>query len=108
MEACYINTGHPDFLNGHRAMTLINEKINPKPINPNDNSNNKRNTLNTLTNPLAEPEATNTGFFGSFFSGTKKKKPGVMEAVWTSNYNNNNNIISKLIIMLSLLATSSS
>ncbi|KAJ5597071.1 Vacuolar protein sorting-associated protein 1 [Penicillium hetheringtonii] len=26
MEATYINTGHPDFLNGHRAMTLVNER----------------------------------------------------------------------------------
>jgi dynamin 1-like protein len=23
MEACYINTGHPDFLNGHRVSTLL-------------------------------------------------------------------------------------
>ncbi|RIA96051.1 Dynamin central region-domain-containing protein [Glomus cerebriforme] len=78
MEACYINTGHPDFINGHKAMTIINDKLNPKPVNPADN---KRNTLNTLTNPLAEPEPANTGFFGSFFNtSTKKKKPGVMEA----------------------------
>lgn len=78
MEASYINTGHPDFINGHTAMTVINEKLNPKPINPADN---KRNTLNTLINPLAEPEPANTGFFGSFFTGSKKKKPGVMDAV---------------------------
>ena len=26
MEACYINTGHPDFLNGHRAMAMVNER----------------------------------------------------------------------------------
>ena len=79
MESCYINTGHPDFLNGHKAMTLINDKLNPKPTNPADNKG--RNTLNNLTNPLLEPEAPNTGFFGSFFTGSKKKKPGVMEAV---------------------------
>jgi dynamin 1-like protein len=78
MESCYINTGHPDFLNGHKAMTLINEKLNPRPANPADS---KARTLNTLTNPLAEPEPANTGFFGSFFSNSsKKKKPGVMEA----------------------------
>ncbi|CAB4384742.1 hypothetical protein RhiirA5_357203 [Rhizophagus irregularis] len=77
MEASYINTAHPDFINGHTAMTVINEKLNPKPINPADN---KRNTLNTLINPLAEPEPANTGFFGSFFTGSKKKKPGVMDA----------------------------
>ncbi len=79
MESCYINTGHPDFLNGHRAMTIINDKLNPKPANPADNKS--RNSLNTLTNPLGEPEVSNTGFFGSFFTSSKKKKPGVMEAV---------------------------
>merc|ERR1711939_1214928 len=26
MEACYVNTGHPDFLNGHRAMAIVNER----------------------------------------------------------------------------------
>ncbi|CAI2183657.1 10305_t:CDS:10 [Funneliformis geosporum] len=76
METCYINTGHPDFINGHRAMTIINDKLNP-PI-PVDNKG--RSTLNNLTNPLSEPEPTNTGFFGSFFTASKKKKPGVMEA----------------------------
>ncbi|KAI8049226.1 Dynamin central region-domain-containing protein [Syncephalis plumigaleata] len=30
MEANYINTGHPDFLNGHRAMAVIQERINAK------------------------------------------------------------------------------
>ena len=79
MEASYINTAHPDFINGHKAMTLINDKLNPKPVNPADS---KARTLNTLTNPLAEPEPANTGFFGSFFgNNSKKKKPGVMEAV---------------------------
>ena len=26
MEACYINTGHPDFLNGHRVSTLLRKR----------------------------------------------------------------------------------
>jgi hypothetical protein len=26
MESTYVNTGHPDFLNGHRAMALVNER----------------------------------------------------------------------------------
>ncbi|CAG8532131.1 14195_t:CDS:10, partial [Funneliformis caledonium] len=77
METCYINTGHPDFINGHRAMTIINDKLNPKPTVPVDNKG--RGTLNNLTNPLTDPEPANTGFFGSFFTASKKKKPGVME-----------------------------
>lgn len=77
METCYINTGHPDFINGHRAMTIINDKLNPKPTVSVDNKG--RGTLNNLTNPLTDPEPANTGFFGSFFTASKKKKPGVME-----------------------------
>ena len=77
MESCYINTGHPDFLNGHKAMAVINDRINqaknPQPIDP----KNRNSALANLP-PSLEPEPTNNGFFGSFFSG-KKKRPGVME-----------------------------
>ncbi|KAF9930034.1 vacuolar protein sorting-associated protein 1 [Linnemannia zychae] len=77
MESCYINTGHPDFLNGHKAMAVINDRINqaknPQPIDP----KNRNSALANLP-PSLEPEPSNNGFFGSFFSG-KKKRPGVME-----------------------------
>ncbi|KAF9133056.1 vacuolar protein sorting-associated protein 1 [Mortierella sp. 14UC] len=77
MESCYINTGHPDFLNGHKAMAVINDRINqaknPQPVDP----KNRNSALANLP-PSLEPEPTNNGFFGSFFSG-KKKRPGVME-----------------------------
>ncbi|KAG9072071.1 vacuolar protein sorting-associated protein 1 [Linnemannia hyalina] len=75
MESCYINTGHPDFLNGHRAMAVINDRVNqaknPQPVDPKN-----RNVANLP--PSLEPEPTNNGFFGSFFAG-KKKRSGVME-----------------------------
>jgi len=68
-EACYINTAHPDFLSGHKAMAKVQEKINQK----NSLSLDKRSS-----SPLDDTSSnTNTGFFGSFFS--KKKKPGVLE-----------------------------
>ncbi|KAF9381475.1 vacuolar protein sorting-associated protein 1 [Podila verticillata] len=77
MESCYINTGHPDFLNGHKAMAVINDRVNaaknPPPVDP----KNRNSTLAQLP-PSLEPEPTNNGFFGSFFSG-KKKRGGVME-----------------------------
>ncbi|KAI8604261.1 Dynamin central region-domain-containing protein [Dissophora ornata] len=77
MESCYINTGHPDFLNGHKAMAVINERMNqaknPQPVDPKN-----RNSVLANLPPSLEPEPTNNGFFGSFFAG-KKKRPGVME-----------------------------
>ncbi|CAG8633714.1 25192_t:CDS:10 [Cetraspora pellucida] len=81
MEASYINTGHPDFLNGHKVIASINDKYNPKPVNPADPKTG-RGSINNLTNPnpLSDSESMNTGFFGSFFTGNKKKKAGVMEA----------------------------
>ncbi|KAG0210107.1 vacuolar protein sorting-associated protein 1 [Mortierella sp. GBA30] len=75
MESVYINTGHPDFLNGHKAMAVINDRVNqaknPQPVDP------KNRNVAQLP-PSLEPEPTNNGFFGSFFSG-KKKRSGVME-----------------------------
>ncbi|KAG0069509.1 vacuolar protein sorting-associated protein 1 [Linnemannia elongata] len=75
MESCYINTGHPDFLNGHKAMAVINDRVNqaknPQPVDPKN-----RNVANLP--PSLEPEPTNNGFFGSFFAG-KKKRAGAME-----------------------------
>lgn len=35
-EACYINTAHPDFISGHKAMAIVNERMNPKPATPQD------------------------------------------------------------------------
>ncbi|KAF9921549.1 vacuolar protein sorting-associated protein 1 [Linnemannia zychae] len=75
MESVYINTGHPDFLNGHKAMAVINDRVNqaknPQPVDPKN-----RNVANLP--PSLEPEPANNGFFGSFFS-SKKKRSSVME-----------------------------
>jgi len=93
-EACYVNTGHPDFLTGHKAMAVISDRVNaskappaildPKnrgaPVQPSPPLTNAQvmpNPSNTINQGLIDGDA-NSGFFGSFFS--KKKKPGVLEA----------------------------
>ncbi|KAL3487888.1 vacuolar ATP synthase catalytic subunit A [Aspergillus germanicus] len=82
MESTYINTGHPDFLNGHRAMAIVNERqsagkptqVDPKtgkPLPPRANS------------PSVEAIPTDnnsSGFFGSFWASKNKKKMAAMEA----------------------------
>ncbi|KAI9178885.1 vacuolar protein sorting-associated protein 1 [Blastocladiella emersonii ATCC 22665] len=31
-EVCYVNTGHPDFIGGHRATAIVQERLNPRPV----------------------------------------------------------------------------
>ncbi|KAF3927679.1 Dynamin-1 [Orbilia brochopaga] len=79
MESCYINTGHPDFLNGHRAMAIVNEKhsaskpvqVDPKTGKPLPRTDSPAPSLDT---------SDNSGFFGSFFASKNKKKMAAMEA----------------------------
>src|SRR4051794_4796954 len=73
MESCYINTGHPDFLNGHRAMAIVNERHNPvKPVQVDPKTGKP---LPRTDSPAPPPEAPeNGGFFGSFFASKNKKK----------------------------------
>jgi hypothetical protein len=92
-EACYINTGHPDFLSGHKAMAIVSDRMNPKtppPPAPNDprQSQGLQKPMAPQQQSLAaalpprDPNADllnqqNDGFFGSFFK--QKKKPGILE-----------------------------
>ncbi|KAI8819351.1 Dynamin central region-domain-containing protein [Fimicolochytrium jonesii] len=88
-EACYVNTGHPDFITGHKAMAIINDRVvaskappPPPPVDP-------KNPRSVAQSPAAQlpqrdpnadiiAQANNSdGFFGSFFS--KKRRPGVLE-----------------------------
>ncbi|KAH9261341.1 hypothetical protein BASA82_001020 [Batrachochytrium salamandrivorans] len=91
-EACYINTGHPEFITGHRAMAIVVERItllkNPPPImdqiqgkNPNERKPPPPATLAAAL-PQRDPNAdlinqSGQNFFGSFFK--KNSKPGVLE-----------------------------
>lgn len=84
MEACYINTGHPDFLNGHRAMAIVNDRhnaskptqVDPKTGKPLPASGPPRSASPSLPTDGTEP---NSGFFGSFFASKNKKKMAAME-----------------------------
>ncbi|TVY41197.1 Vacuolar protein sorting-associated protein [Lachnellula subtilissima] len=85
MEACYINTGHPDFLNGHRAMAIVNEKhtsakpvqVDPKTGKPMPASATPVRAASPTLDPMNDQ---NGGFFGSFFASRNKKKMASMEA----------------------------
>ncbi|KAK3995038.1 Dynamin central region-domain-containing protein [Cladorrhinum sp. PSN332] len=85
MEACYVNTGHPDFLNGHRAMAIVNEKHNPpRPVQVDPKTGKPlANTPARAASPTlvasGDGDSGNSGFFGSFFAAKNKKKAAAME-----------------------------
>lgn len=71
MEAAYINTGHPDFIDGHQAMDIIGQKYKKDANKPSSPS------INAPTQAASAKD----GFFGSFFSSkSNKKKMAAMEA----------------------------
>jgi len=85
MEACYVNTGHPDFLNGHRAMAIVNERHNAsKPVQV-DPKTGKPLPASTVVPPRSASPSLDlngdggSGFFGSFFASKNKKKMAAME-----------------------------
>ncbi|KAG5917591.1 vacuolar protein sorting-associated protein 1 [Claviceps capensis] len=86
MEACYVNTGHPDFLNGHRAMAIVNERYNPaKPVQVDPKTGKPLPPSSTPARAASPtiPEmdgSGNAGFFGSFFAAKNKKRAAAMEA----------------------------
>ncbi|KAH9037580.1 Dynamin central region-domain-containing protein [Lactarius hengduanensis] len=82
MQACYVNTTHPDFLNGHKAMALVTDRLNAnKPATPEPKPG-KMTAAQLNNNKDLEVDT----FFGSFFSSAKsqqqkaKKGPQPMEA----------------------------
>jgi replication fork clamp-binding protein CrfC len=79
MEACYINTGHPDFLNGSKAMAIVTEKYHPKTVQV-DPKTGKPLRAGSPSIPDVGGGDGNTGFFGSFFAAKNKKKAAAMEA----------------------------
>ncbi|MCJ1264494.1 vacuolar protein sorting-associated protein 1 [Lobaria immixta] len=85
MESCYINTGHPDFLNGHRAMAIVNDRHNaskPTQVDPKTG----RPLPSSAVPPRAAspsldlPSDSGSGFFGSFFAPKNKKKMAAMDS----------------------------
>jgi dynamin 1-like protein len=86
MEACYINTGHPDFLNGHRAMAIVNERhTGAKPVQVDPKTGKPLPASAATPARAASPSLdnnsdNNSGFFGSFFAAKNKKRAAAMEA----------------------------
>lgn len=87
MESCYVNTGHPDFLNGHRAMAIVNERHNaakPVQVDPKTGKPLPHSAVPPrAASPSLDPSGlgdNQAGFFGSFFSSKNKKKMAAMEA----------------------------
>jgi len=66
MQACYVNTTHPDFLNGHKAMAMVTDRLNAnKP--PPTTEKGKSTQVNTKDLDV-EPKKDEPGFFGSFWN----------------------------------------
>ncbi|MCJ1352966.1 MAG: vacuolar protein sorting-associated protein 1 [Icmadophila ericetorum] len=85
MEACYVNTGHPDFLNGHRAMAIVNDRHNaskPQQVDPKTGKVLPPSVPPRAASPSLDSlgESSGSGFFGSFFAPKNKKKAAAMEA----------------------------
>lgn len=95
-EACYVNTGHPDFLSGHRAMAIVSERMNPKPPVANDPKSRPPGSGQPslqppipASSPMLPPRDPNAeiiaqsqqgdGFFGSFFNNKQKKLSGPLQ-----------------------------
>lgn len=90
MEAVYINTGHPDFLNGHKAIALVTDRMSAKQQQAAADPKASKNQLaalqtNNVNSPSADPN--DNSFFGSFFSGPKKTKKGNMMETVSSSIN---------------------
>jgi dynamin 1-like protein len=90
MEACYVNTGHPDFINGSRAMAIVHERHNPVPAGNRPTQVDPKTgkpiagvpprAVSPSSMDLGGSETNNSGFFGSFFASKNKKKMAAMEA----------------------------
>jgi replication fork clamp-binding protein CrfC len=81
MEACYINTGHPDFINGSRAMAIVHDRHNAaKPIQVDPKTGKALPPSVPPRSISPSLEANDSGsFFGSFFAAKNKKKMAAME-----------------------------
>ncbi|EUC67360.1 vacuolar dynamin-like GTPase, putative [Rhizoctonia solani AG-3 Rhs1AP] len=87
MQACYVNTTHPDFLNGHKAMSIVTDRLNAnRPATPADPKSGKlaAGALNNNKDLDVDAKKEEPSFFGSFFPGNKnqpkKKGAAIMEA----------------------------
>ncbi|KAF9036620.1 VpsA protein [Panaeolus papilionaceus] len=81
MQACYVNTTHPDFIGGHKATSLVSERLRPPQQQP-EKKDPKAQVNNNKD--LDVDVKKDDSFFGSFFAGkgaaSKKKGAAAMEA----------------------------
>ncbi|KAF8652761.1 hypothetical protein AX16_004257 [Volvariella volvacea WC 439] len=84
MQACYVNTTHPDFIGGHKATAVVTEKLNAsKPPQPTADPKNPRSQVNNNKDLDVDAKKDEATFFGSFFNRNatqKKKGTAAMEA----------------------------
>lgn len=89
MQACYVNTTHPDFISGHKAMAIVNDRMNAnkppeKPIDPKSGKL-APGQLNNGKDLDADFKKEEPSFFNSFFNKDKnvprRKGTPVMDAV---------------------------
>jgi hypothetical protein len=88
MQACYVNTTHPDFLNGHKAMSIVADRLNAnKPAQSVPDPKTGKlppGAINNNKDLDVEFKKDEPSFFGSFFANKnqpKKKGAAAMEAV---------------------------
>ena len=86
MQACYVNTTHPDFLNGHKAMAIVNDRMNAnKPVEKAVDPKTGKLPAGALNNGKdldTDVKKEEQSFFNSFFAKDKqpKRKGGQMDA----------------------------
>lgn len=89
MESTYINTGHPDFISGHKALAIVSDRMSaakgPAPVADPKTGKLPPGTLNNGRDLESDVAKKEEGFFGSFWPGGKKpmtpKKSGTLEPV---------------------------
>ncbi|KDR81857.1 hypothetical protein GALMADRAFT_135252 [Galerina marginata CBS 339.88] len=85
MQACYVNTTHPDFIGGHKATAVVTDRLNAsKPPAPAVDPKNPRSAVNNNKDLDVDAKKEEQSFFGSFFApkagANKKKGVAAMEA----------------------------
>ncbi|BGP37737.1 vacuolar protein sorting-associated protein 1 [Rhodotorula kratochvilovae] len=85
MESTYINTGHPDFISGHKAMAIVSERMNANKPQPGgavvDPKTGKLapGALNNGKDLDVDLKQKEEGFFGSFWPGGRKSQAQSMK-----------------------------
>ena len=77
MESIYVNTGHPDFLNGHKAMSIVTERMNQNKPQHAEGKGGKVTPAQLNNNRDLEVDVKEEqSFFGTFFAkGQREGEP---------------------------------